>query len=90
MPPPADLGRLAGTVCCDGAVIDRGHGRDALGHPFIPLAWLVRNLHGRGRGLARGDIVMTGSLVTSRFPKAGERYSFEVEEIGSVELTITA
>ena len=33
---------------------------------------------------------MTGSLVTTRFPTETETYSFELEGIGAVELTVEA
>ena len=34
--------------------------------------------------------VSTGSLVTTRFPKAGERYRFSVEGVGAVEIAFFA
>ena len=67
-------------------VIDEGHGRDVLGHPFEPLRWLANHLCGRGQTLHAGEIVSTGSLVTTRFPKAGEQYRFTVEGVGAVEV----
>ena len=57
-----------------------------LGHPFEPLRWLANHLSGRGQTLHAGEIVSTGSLVTTRFPKAGEQYRFTVEGVGAVEV----
>lgn len=84
---------LAGTrsiLECNGQVIDEGRGSDVLGHPFEPLRWLVNNLSRQGETLKAGDIVLTGSWVTTRFPKAGEHYRYTIEGVGSVELTLTA
>jgi len=60
-----------------------------LGHPFEPLRWLANNLSARGETLKKGEIVLTGSWVTTRFPKAGERYRYTIEGVGTVEISIT-
>ena len=85
-----DLAAARGIVELDGKVIDEGHGRDVLGHPFEPLRWLANHLSNQGQTLHAGEIVSTGSLVTTRFPKAGEHYRFSVEGIGSVEIGFRA
>jgi 2-keto-4-pentenoate hydratase len=81
-----DLAAARGIVELDGKVIDEGHGRDVLGHPFEPLRWLANHLSSHGETLHAGEIVSTGSLVTTRFPKAGEQYRFTVEGVGSVDI----
>jgi len=83
-----DLAAARGVVELDGKVIDEGHGRDVLGHPFEPLRWLANHLSAQGETLHAGEIVSTGSLVTTRFPEAGQHYRFTVEGIGSVDLTL--
>ncbi|HSP24639.1 MAG TPA: fumarylacetoacetate hydrolase family protein [Saliniramus sp.] len=80
-----DLAAVTGIVEVNGAEVDRGFGRDVLGHPFEPLLWLARHLVHRGETLAAGDIVMTGSLVPTRFPAAGDRYRFSLDGLGTVE-----
>ena len=84
------LDAVSGVVHRNGAELDRAHGRDALGHPFAPLAWLANALAAKGQSLRSGEIVMTGSLVTTRFPTESESYRFELEGIGAVELNVTA
>ncbi|WP_353182949.1 2-keto-4-pentenoate hydratase [Bosea sp. (in: a-proteobacteria)] len=84
------LDAVAGVVSRDGVEIDRGQGRDVLGHPFAPLAWLANALGAKGRGLLAGEIVMTGSLVTTRFPARSETYRFALEGIGAVDLAVLA
>lgn len=85
-----DLANTHSTLECDGKLIDEGKGSDVLGHPFEPLRWLANNLSRQGEALKAGDIVLTGSWVTTRFPKAGEHYRYTIEGVGSVELTLTA
>lgn len=84
-----DLAAIEGTAEQAGAVMDRGHGRDAMGHPFEPLLWLCRHLWSRGEGLKAGDVVMTGSLMPTRFPAAGESYRFTLAGLGAVDVAFT-
>ena len=83
-----DLRAVEGIAHRNGVELDRGFGRDVLGHPFASLAWLANPLAASSRGLRRGEIVMTGSLVPTRFPAAGEDYRFSVAGIGDVTLKI--
>ena len=84
-----DLRDVEGIAYRNGVELDRGFGRDVLGHPFASLAWLANHLAANGgRGLRKGDIVMTGSLAPTRFPAAGEDYRFAVSGIGAVALKI--
>jgi 2-keto-4-pentenoate hydratase len=83
-----DLATLEGTVYRDGAVFDRGSGRDVLGHPLNVLAWLANHALAHGKTLRAGELVMTGNLVTTKFVTPGERYAFELTGIGRVETAI--
>jgi 2-keto-4-pentenoate hydratase len=78
----------SGVVWVNGQEIDRGHGRDVLGHPFVPLTWLANHLAATGSALRAGDVVLTGSLITTRFPKEAGRYRYELTGIGTVELGV--
>lgn len=84
-----DPGALAAEVSLNGETIDHGNSREALGHPFAPVIWLAQHLASRGKTLHRGDVIMTGSIVPTRFPKAGERYRLSLEGLGAVEVAIT-
>ena len=83
-----DLAALRGVGTIDGKQIGAGQGADVLGHPFEALAWVANNLASRGLGLWRSDVVITGSLITSRYPKAGQVVCFDAGELGSVELRV--
>jgi 2-keto-4-pentenoate hydratase len=84
-----DLAAVSGVVMLNGVEVDRGHGRDVLGHPFVPLTWLANHLAAAGNGLRAGDVVLTGSLVTTRFPRESETYRYELAGIGTVDLSVT-
>jgi len=68
----------------------QGKTGDALGHPLEAVAWLANLLNGRGRALARGMIVMTGSSITTKFPVAGDRIRFAVDGLGEISVEATA
>lgn len=83
-----DLAALRGVASINGANVGAGQGRDVMGHPLDALAWLANHLAARGLGLWRGDVVITGSMVTSKFPQAGDLVRFEAGVLGAVELRV--
>ncbi len=83
-----ELESIEGIVAMDGTITDRGFGRDVLGHPFHPVAWLATHLARIGTPLRAGDIVMTGNLVTTKFPEPPCAYRFDLIGLGSVEVSI--
>lgn len=84
-----DLAALHGVVTINGKQVGEGRGADAMGHPLAALAWVANHLASRGRRLRQGDVVITGSLVTSKFPKAGDLVRFAAGPLGAVELSVT-
>lgn len=83
-----DLANLRAVAAINGVRVGEGRGGDALGHPLEALAWLANHLAQRGRSLRRGDAVITGSLVTSKFPRAGDQVQFSIEHLGCVDLIV--
>lgn len=83
-----DLAAIKGIARINGDIAGQGFGRDVMGHPFEALAWVANKLAGRGQQLRAGQFVITGSLVTSKFPKAGDAVRFELGALGGVELAI--
>lgn len=83
-----DLASVRGEATINGTVVGEGRGADSMGHPLAALAWVANHLAGRGQGLRQGDIVITGSLVTSKFPQGGDRVLFDAGALGCVELRV--
>jgi 2-keto-4-pentenoate hydratase len=83
-----DLEDIAGRVFCDDVPVGAGYGRDLMGHPLDALAWLAGSASSRGLMMRRGDVAILGSLVTSKFPKAGERWRYELEGFAPLLLSI--
>jgi 2-keto-4-pentenoate hydratase len=84
-----DIGTLDGALHIDGRTADRGNSADALTHPFAIVQWLAGHLRSRQSYLRAGDLVMTGSVVATRFAKTGEHYRFELSGLPPAELWVT-
>lgn len=83
-----DLAALTGVATINGETVGEGAGRDVMGHPLDAMHWIASHLHARGATLKRGEFVITGSLITSKFPAAGNLVRFEVAGLGEVELAV--
>ena len=81
-----DLAAVRGVAWINGQEVGHGHGRDVLGHPLDAMLWMAHHLHTRGQGLKAGEFVITGSLVTSKFPAAGDDVRFAIEGLGEVSM----
>jgi 2-keto-4-pentenoate hydratase len=58
--------------------------------PMGALAWLATLAAGRNRPLQAGMVVITGSLIPTLPIDVGQRFAFEIEGLGKVEMTATA
>lgn len=83
-----DLGAIRGAASINGRNAGEGRGADALGHPFDAVAWVCDHLASLGRGLLRGDVVITGSLITTKAVQPGDLVVFALEGLGGVELRV--
>lgn len=83
-----DLAALQGVASVNGTEVGSGFGRDVMGHPLEALAWVANNLASRGLGLWRSDVVITGSLIPTKFVKSGDFVRFVVGALGAVELQV--
>jgi 2-keto-4-pentenoate hydratase len=83
-----DLAAVRGIARINGAVVGEGAGAAAMGHPLAALAWVANHLAAHGRALVFRDVVITGSMITSKPVRAGDLVTFEVEHLGSVELRV--
>jgi 2-keto-4-pentenoate hydratase len=83
-----DLASARGVMVLNGVMAGEGHGRDVMGHPLEALVWLVNMLARRGKSLTRGMIVMTGSIVATKFVNAGDAASVSVDGLGEVRLGV--
>ena len=84
-----DLSSSRGSMTINGELAGEGVGSDVMGHPLEPLVWLANMLAERGKGLAAGTVVITGSIVTPKFLNPGDVATVVIEGIGEANLTVT-
>ena len=83
-----DLGAVRGVATINGKQVGEGIGAAAMGHPLEAVAWIANHLASHGRGLVFRDVVITGSVITTKTPKPGDLIRFSVDRLGDVELTV--
>ena len=83
-----DLAASRGSMTINGELVGEGHGSDVMGHPLEPLVWLANMLAKRGKGLAAGTVVITGSIVTPKFLNPGDVATVAIEGIGDARLEV--
>lgn len=91
--PLAALGSLAATrvqLTQDGGQIAAGAGAQVMGDPLQAIAWLADHLAERGRDLAAGAVVLTGSLTGHHSVRSGSTYAASFDSLGSVSVSFDA
>jgi 2-oxo-3-hexenedioate decarboxylase/2-keto-4-pentenoate hydratase len=83
-----DIAGMTGTTSINGGEAGRGRGSDVMGHPLNALAWLANSLAAAGIFLKAGETVLTGSLVETRWLRAGDGASVTVAGLGTVTLDV--
>jgi len=84
-----DLVGARGTMTINDELVGEGRGGDVLGHPLEALVWLANTLAERGKSLKEGLIIMTGSVVSTRFLNPGDIATVSVEGLGTARLQVT-
>jgi len=79
---PDELAAASSAMLLDGSEVAAGSGADVLGHPFEAVAWLANNLSDQGRYLRAGEIVLTGSMVATRWLDSGDEVEVGVTVAG--------
>lgn len=80
--PLSELPSLTGIACTleqNGEQVDAGRTDDVGGDPLAIVAWLANSIDARDQALKPGQWIMTGSMVPTRFAKAGETYRFTLD-----------
>ncbi len=81
--PPA-LVDIPGRLTINGRLVAEGRAED----PYATLAWVANLFAERGRGLAAGMVVITGSVVATVSIAPGERAVFAVDGLGEAVLEV--
>jgi 2-keto-4-pentenoate hydratase len=86
--PHMDLAGVSGSMRVNGQRIGEGIGADILGHPLEALAWLANARIRAGDPLARGQIVLLGSIVKTCWLSPGDRVEIELVGLGGARAQV--
>lgn len=81
-----DLADLPATVHQEGKAPERTNTGAAA--PLDSLAWVLNHFAAHGQVLHRGEHVITGSAVRTRFPVPGDRLRYEIDGLAVVEMAV--
>ena len=70
----------------NGELISTAAGASVMGHPAAAVAWLVRKLAERGKGLQAGHVVMAGGMTEAVAVAPGDTVVARFDRLGSVEI----
>jgi 2-keto-4-pentenoate hydratase len=87
---PTDLATTPVELVWNGQVIDHGVAGDSMGHPLEGLAWIANHLAARGRAMTKGEIVITGSALKTRFPEPGDEVTYRIAGLGETAVRVEA
>ena len=82
-----DLPSCTANLIVDGVVIQRGSGELVLGNPLNVLEWFVSALAQRGKSIAPGQFVMTGTITGLHAIEVGQTARSDFGTLGAVEIT---
>ncbi len=89
-PLSVDLRLLGCVLEHNGELVATAAGAAVLGHPASSVAWLVRRLASRGRGLRAGDVVLSGALTAAVAVEPGDVVVAHLDRLGSIEIPVVA
>ncbi|EKN62628.1 4-oxalocrotonate decarboxylase [Neobacillus bataviensis LMG 21833] len=85
-PSTLDLGNVGMVMSKNGEVAQTGSSAAVLGHPATAIAWAVNELGARGKGLKKGDIILSGAITEAIAFKPGDSVIANFEGLGSVSM----
>lgn len=82
-----EMGKLEGEMLINGIEVGRGLGNDILGNPISALEWLVSRKDIIGEYIPKGQIILLGSLVQTKWLSLGDSVEVNIKDIGSASVS---
>lgn len=83
-----DLELVGVTITINGKLRDFGTGAAVLGHPAQSVAMLANMLSRKGKGLKKGDVILTGGVTEALLLEPGDEVTAKLDGLGEVSFTI--
>ncbi|MGN7399580.1 2-keto-4-pentenoate hydratase [Cytobacillus praedii] len=85
-PSAIDIGSIGMVLSKNGKLEQTGSSAAVLGHPAAAIAWAVNQLHTIGKGLRKGDIVLSGAMSEAIAFQSGDSVIAAFDGLGSVSM----
>lgn len=85
-PNAIDVGNIGMVMSKNGEVAQTGSSAAVLGHPANAIAWAVNELGARGKGLKKGDIILSGAMSEAISFQSGDSVIAQFDGLGSVTM----
>ena len=82
------LDQLEGDLIVSGEVFGSGKGKNVLQHPLNSILYLINSLIRRGRTLHEGEVILTGSIATTCWPKRGDSVEANIKGLSPVKFYV--
>jgi len=82
------LDKIEGELVVSEKVFGTGVGKNVLEHPVNSVLYLINSLINRGRTLYKGDIILTGSIATTCWPKRGDSVEANMKGLKPVKFFV--
>lgn len=86
-PKALDLGNLGMVLSKNGKVAQVGASAAVLGHPGASVAWAVNKLGEVGKGVKKGEIILSGAISEAISFQPGDTVQAQFAEVGSVSFS---
>ncbi|TMU87144.1 4-oxalocrotonate decarboxylase [Bacillus sp. BHET2] len=83
-PKDLDLGQLGMVMSKNGEVFQTGSSAAVLGHPATSVAWAVNKLGEVGKGIKKGDVILSGAVSEAISFEPNDTILVQFAELGSV------
>ncbi len=84
-----DLSTLGAALLEDGEIVSTGVGGAVMNHPVNAATFLINELGKYGKGLAAGDIILSGAMGPMVRMDANKTYTAEFLSMGQLSLRVT-
>jgi 2-keto-4-pentenoate hydratase len=83
-----DLPNIHCSMSINESVVGTGIGSDVMGNPLNSCLWLINELKSQGKGLEKGMIIITGSLISPKMVDEGDVVNIDMSELGQVNTLV--
>ncbi|CAM3676076.1 2-keto-4-pentenoate hydratase [Mesobacillus zeae] len=86
-PAGLELGQLGMVMTKNGQVVQTGSSAAVLGHPAVSVAWAVNKLGERGKGINKGDVILSGAVSEAISFEQNDTILVQFAELGGVSFS---